>query len=553
MDIQKAIEEINISINSVTDPVARAIISQLLNIIEHQAQEIKTFKAENQKLRDENNRLKGEQGKPNIPARSRKNISSEKERGKLGKNTNFKRSKSKNHKIKINRTIKCKINPKQLPGDAVFKGYRTVIIQDISIKTNNIKFKKEVYYSPSKNKTFTASVPYGYNGEFGPHIKSLIITQHFKYKMTEPAIVEFLRDHGIEISAATVSRIITDHNDQFHAEKKDIVDAGLPSSVYQQMDDTLARVNGKKHYTHVLCNPYYTAYFTRPSKSRLTILEILAQKELSFKFNESAYDLMSQMGLSLEVLAKLREQLKSSVNLSRKKAEALLDSLFPILNTYKKIRRVILEASAIIAYQKMSYATKILLTDDAPQFKEITELLALCWVHDARHYKKLAPIFLEHQNKLHSFLDKYWDYYRKLLEYKNTPSKEFGQNLEIEFDIIFSTITGYDQLDERIVRTRLKKDSLLLVLKHPELPLHNNDSELGARVQARYRDISFQTKNAKGTESKDTFMTIMETARKLGINVSKYIFDRISSNFKMPSLASIIVQQGSDDLVYSST
>jgi len=553
MDVQKAIEEINASINSVTDPVARAIISQLLNIIEHQAQEIKTFKAENQKLRDENNRLKGEKGKPNIRLQNKSNISSEKERKQQGKNKNLKRSKSKNHKIKINRTIKCKINPKKLPEDAVFKGYRTVIIQDIIIKTNNIKFKKEVYYSPSKNKTFTASVPDGYNGEFGPHIKSLIITQHFKYKMTEPAIVEFLRDHGIEMSAATVSRIITDHNDQFHAEKKDIVEAGLPSSVYQQMDDTSARVNGKNHYTHVLCNPYYTAYFTRPGKSRLTVLEILSQKELLFEFNESAYALMSQMGLSLEVLARLREQLKLNIILNRQEAEILLDGLFSEPSTYKRSRRIVLEASAIIAYQKSPHATKILLTDDAPQFKEITELLAMCWVHDARHYKKLAPVFLEHQNQLHSFLDKYWDYYHKLLEYKNASSEKFRQSLETEFDVIFSTKTGYDQLDERIERTRLKKDSLLLVLQHPELPLHNNDSELGARVQARYRDISFQTKNAKGTECKDTFMTIMETARKLGINVSKYIFDRISSNFKMPSLASIIAQQGSDGLVYSST
>ncbi len=130
------------------------------------------------------------------------------------------------------------------------------------------------------------------------------------------------------------------------------------------------------------------------------------------------------------------------------------------------------------------------------------------------------------------------------MEYKNAPSENLRQSLEMEFDVIFSIKTGYDQLDERIERTRLKKDSLLLVLQHPELPLHNNDSELGARVQARYRDISFQTKNAKGTECKDTFMTIVETARKLGINAFNYIFDRISKKFEMPSLANLIEAHG---------
>ena len=244
MDVQKALEEINVLIKDVTNPVTKVIISRLLNIIEALMQENKALKEEIQRLRDENNRLKGGQGKPNIRAQSRKNISSEKERKQHNKGQFHKRSKSKNHKIKINKTVRCKINPEKLPEDAVFKGYKTVIAQDISIKTSNIKFRKEVYYSPSLNKTFTAHVPDGYEGEFGPHIKSLIITQHFKYKMTEPAIVEFLQDHGIQISAATVSRIITDHNEQFHAEKKDIVQAGLPSSVYQQMDD-----NGSELYS----------------------------------------------------------------------------------------------------------------------------------------------------------------------------------------------------------------------------------------------------------------------------------------------------------------
>src|SRR3990167_647505 len=84
------------------------------------------------------------------------------------------------------------------------------------------------------------------------------------------------------------------------------------------------------------------------------------------------------------------------------------------------------------------------------------------------------------------------------------------------------------------------KDSLLLVLQYPELPLHNNTSELGARRQARYRDISLQTKNVKGTEAKDTHMTITETAKKLCVNTFKYFYDRISGKYEMPSLASLI-------------
>jgi hypothetical protein len=341
------------------------------------------------------------------------------------------------------------------------------------------------------------------------------------------------------ISAATVSRIITDNHESFHQEKKDIVQAGLPSTIYQQMDDTSARVNGKNNYTHILCNEYYTAYFTRPRKDRLTILEILSQKELTFRFNESSYALMEQMKLPGKILRLLKKRkLKKLMN--RQEVDNLLKALFPDPNKHHTNRQVILEASAIMAYQQLPHAISLLLTDDAPQFKQITEMLALCWVHDGRHYKKLEPVISSHRKQLELFLERYWKYYRKLLAYKQSPTPSSTKILRKEFKVLFSTKTGYDLLDDRIEKTNLKQDSLLLVLKHPQIPLHNNASELGARAQARYRDISFQTKNKKGTEAKDTFMTIVSTAKKLGVNAFNYIRDRISKQFGMPSLSSLI-------------
>ena len=44
----------------------------------------------------------------------------------------------------------------------------------------------------------------------------------------------------------------------------------------------------------------------------------------------------------------------------------------------------------------------------------------------------------------------------------------------------------------------------------------------------------------KGTEAKDTFMTIVETAKKLGVNVYQYLYDRITQEYPMPSLANLI-------------
>ena len=46
--------------------------------------------------------------------------------------------------------------------------------------------------------------------------------------------------------------------------------------------------------------------------------------------------------------------------------------------------------------------------------------------------------------------------------------------------------------------------------------------------------------SSKGTEAKDTFMTIVETAKKHGVNVYHYLYDRITQKYEMPSLANLI-------------
>ena len=73
------------------------------------------------------------------------------------------------------------------------------------------------------------------------------------------------------------------------------------------------------------------------------------------------------------------------------------------------------------------------------------------------------------------------------------------------------------------------------------LPTHNNGSELGTRVKARIRDINYQTVSENGTKSKDTFTTLVQTSRKMGVNFYRYVYDRVTKKFEMPSLAELIL------------
>jgi hypothetical protein len=384
----------------VKDLAARKAISPLLDLVEELYAENVELRKENQKLKDEINRLKGEQGKPDFKKNGGKqkqgDFSTDAERrqaessddgngghgykldgngleklkerripsdvldrleelkakkfttedefisavetviGKelteqyrpvLLKHARYKKRKreTKLDKIKIDREQLCPVDKADLPGDACFTGHEDKVVQDLIVKSDNVRFKKEVYYSPSLKKTFTGNIPPGYEGEFGPHVNAQIVA--------------------------------------------------------------------------------------------------------------------------------------------------------------------------------MKYVNK---------------------------------------ERLENFREDYWNYYGKLFEYKKNPSPELAGELSDEFDRLFSTETGYRQLDERISKTKAKKDQLLLVLKYPELPLHNNKPENGARTQKRRQDVSLQTRNENGTRAKDTMMSIVETCGRLGVNAYDFIHDRVSGSFKLPSLANMI-------------
>jgi len=120
-----------------------------------------------------------------------------------------------------------------------------------------------------------------------------------------------------------------------------------------------------------------------------------------------------------------------------------------------------------------------------------------------------------------------------------------AERLRGEFDALFSTRTGYASLDDRIAKTAAKKNELLTVLSHPEVPLHNNASELGARVSARRRDVSLHSKSVRGARAMDIFTTLVQTCKKLRVSAYDYLRDRLSRRYAMPALADQILANAS--------
>ena len=470
------------------DPAVRDLLQRLLNHIEVLTKENRQLKEENQQLRDENARLKGEKGKPNIKANKKGEEKSEADAKKKEqtKRTINKEAIERSERIKIDREDVRKLDRSEMPEDVEHRGYREVVIQNIKFESDNVLYRLERMYSASEEKFYEASLPAGLEQQrYGNELRGFVLRQYFELRTPQEKIVEMLLSERIVISAGEISEIIINkHIEVFEQERKEIVKAGLASSSYQNIDDTGGREDGVNQYVTVICNPYYSSFYTNARKDAETVAKLLAELETAPQ------------------TAQVHNQVKS------------LDEYIDIL-----------------------------MADDAKQFHNQTTIRALCWIHEDRHYKKLNPYFEEHKKLVQEFRKDLWDFYGQLKAYKILPSEQEKERLSKAFDLLFSRTTGYLDLDHRISLTREKKSLLLVVLDYPEIPLHNNDAELAVREFVVKLKISNGTRSKVGTNAWDVYLSILGTCRKLGVNFYRYVLDRISNSFSMPSLADLICQQ----------
>jgi hypothetical protein len=547
-DAKTIIDALDIDLEGITDEKMRRGFVAILNIVQHLSAENARLREENQKLKDEIARLKGEQGKPDIkPNVSGKtgDISSEKRR----KNREKRKRRQRGSKmIEVDRTQRCLADRETLPSDAEYKGIETVVIQDVLLVRDNVAFEREKYWSPSMGKVIYGPLPPEYEGyRFGPGVRSLVLMLYYATGTSEPKILELLDHVGVHMSAGELSRLLIHDIDRFHEEKDEVQVAGLSSSPWQQLDDTGQRVNGVNQYCHVLGNPLYSIYRTMPRKDRPTVLAVLRGTETPrYLVNDETVALAAAMGVSGAVLCWFQERLPWDREMDEKSFTERYDKAMTFVDG--EPRRKLYEAAALAAYRAQTDVPVVhtLLGDDARQFDELTDDRALCWVHEGRHYAKLTPMFEPFEKELEKFQDRFWDYYRKLRAYRTKPTARKARRLEKAFDELFSAEVEYADLATRIAKTAAKKSELLLVLTHPELPLHNNDSELTVRQRKRKQDVSFGPRTEAGSKAWDTMQSLVGTTKKLGVNIYEYLKDRVIKRAAVPRLADIIRQRAQE-------
>jgi|SRR5208337_358967 len=540
-DLTEYVQQLRLDGDALADARVREVIDKVLNLVETVVVENRHLQDENQRLRDIIRQLKGEPPSAAAPPRSpARDVSSEKERRQRTPpaSGSLRADRRSFRDIRVDEESVCPVDPACLPPDAKLVGYEDVVVQDLQIKSHNIRYRLEIWESPSQGR-IRGELPSGITGEYGPQLKALLVSLKYVAGTSLPRAHEFVEHCGVVISPTSVSNIVRDAAELFHEEKEEIFRAGLAATTYQHIDDTFARVGGQFWHTHIVCNPFHSTYFTTPHKDRLTILDLLQDGPRMYRFNGLTQRLLEDFRVS----RKWRQRAASAPqdrDLSEAELEDLLKQWCPSRRPAYLDR--LREAAALASYRARPDHVRILVSDDAKQSKHLSDAFGLCWVHEGRHYKELSPVVPQHEQQLEAFRTRYWDFYGELLKYHDRPTPTMAERLREEFDQLFATRTGYEALDERIAATRGKKKFLLTVLDHPETPLNNNPAELGERVAARRRDVSLHCANPKGARAMDTLTSIVQTAKKLAVNGYEYLHDRISGMRKMPSLASLIRQ-----------
>ncbi len=533
----------------------RQIVVVLLNHVEKLESELRESIEENGLLRDEINKLKGEQGKPVFKPNKESNRKKNKDKKPRRKNN---KKGGKKDKVAIDREVICKVDKEKLPADAVFKGYDEHIQQDIEIKRKNTLYKIEMYYSASEKKTYRAVVPQDGQGMYGAGVKTWLNMLNRCCDTTQSRLKILFNSLGISISTGSINNYLLAPKQWVLAEQKEILQAGLTYGEYTQIDGTKSIERGDSKVTQIICGADFTVFYTKDNKKRLSILEALqgivkGGSVLKYGYNEKTEEIMEALNVSPSIRQKIKKIFGNNnqegiFEWQGDKAafEEQMRAFAPKIMTKKNIYAWVMESFALSYYymQDEFPVVEYLISDNAPEYKKLAKIIhGLCWVHDARFYKKLLPKIERHKEILSDVMEQYWDFYDTLLAYK-AGSKEYQQHqkelIKQKFDSIFNQTTGYFQLNECLERTKKNKDKLLAVLDHPALPLHNNAAELGARRIVRKRDISLHSWSVTGTLVRDAFMSIVETCLKLNISPFNYIEDRITGKYSMPTISSLI-------------
>ena len=253
-------------------------LDELRKLVVQLLERIAALTSENAALREEIARLKGLKGRPKLrPSGMEQAIEPRRKR-------RTKRRKGKRAKLVIHEE---RVITAEVPAGARFKGYEDFVVQELVIRPQVIRFRRERWLTPD-GRTLVAALPAWVEGHFGPALKRYVLAQYHQGQVTVPRLTTQLNDLGLRISKRHVLRLLTAGKEGFRDEAIGVARAGLETARWVTVDDTGARHKAVNGVTTQIGNDHFTWFATTRSKSRLNFLKLLRVGHTDYVINDAA-------------------------------------------------------------------------------------------------------------------------------------------------------------------------------------------------------------------------------------------------------------------------
>lgn len=487
----------------------------LLQVLEENA----ALRAEVAALREENRRLKGLKGPPGLKPSKPSGMEKASE-AKPGGPSKRRRG-PKNARLAVD---EVRVVPAEVPAGSRFKGYEDFVVQEVMVRPWVVRYRRERWLTP-QGATVVAPLPAGVAGHFGPELRRFVLALYHQGQGTVERITTLLADIGLDISKRQVQRFLTEGQEGFLAEDRDVLQAGLATAAWISVDDTGARHADRNAICTRIGDHRFTSFATTFAKSRLNFLELLAGAEPAYAVNDAALAYMRARQLPGPLVARLADHPARHFPDQAAWGAHLAALAIPARARHPDPARIASEGALWGGLVARGFENTVILSDDAGQFNLGRH--ALCWVHAERLVYKLDTFCARQAAAKEAIRAGLWDLYRDLKAYCRDPVPAAAAALRARFDRLVATRTGFATLDRLLARLAANRDELLVALDRPEVPLHTNDAENDLRAVVTRRKLSGGTRSDAGRACRDAFPGLLKTCAKLGIRFWDYLGDRL--------------------------
>ncbi|WP_252179462.1 hypothetical protein [Endozoicomonas sp. 4G] len=346
------------------------------------------------------------------------------------------------------------------------KGYQNFTHVDVNLEFTTKRYRREVW-TTTEGQTVIAPLPAHVKGRFGDNLTAMVLDLYHSCSVTQPLLLDWLHSHGCPISEGKLNDLLIHGHEPFHQEREEILETGIACSRALLVDDTGARHDGKNGYCTVIGNETFTVFASTASKSRINFLTLLQGKRRSHVLNSVALDYMKQVEMTgkwVDILSAYGE----THFLDASAWEAFLNDhkLFA-----KEQRRKATEAVLKAGLLNNGFPeTMVIHSDGARQF-DTAFPHSLCWFHASRPLAKLIPANKQERAARDWMEKQFWYLYDDVEAYCQAPTEAKKNQIEQDFDYWVTTQVDYSDLRHVLVKLHRAREELLLILKHPWLPL----------------------------------------------------------------------------------